>query len=135
MQYSSGDLAICFTCGTQFSRPLSSPPPSCPICDDPRQYVPPTGQAWTSLNNEASSQRNEFTTDKHDPRIHFITTKPIAPSHTTLPAGLSDSTSTTKQLGIGQRAILLQTEHGNVLWDLVAWIDEETVEWVRGRGV
>ena len=134
MHYSSGDLAICFTCGTQFSSPLSSPPPNCPICDDPRQYVPPTGQAWTSLNNESSSQKNEFTTNKDDPRIHYITTTPIGPSHTILPAGLSDSTSTTKQLGIGERAILLQTEHGNVLWDCVAWLDDATKAFIEERG-
>lgn len=134
MHYESGDLAVCFTCGTQFDAPLSSPPPNCPICDDPRQYVPPTGQAWTSLNNEASSQQNEFTTDPHDSRIHYITTKPTAPSKTTIPAGLSESTSTTKQLGIGERAILLQTESGNVLWDLVAWLDEGTVDFIKSKG-
>ncbi|KAL5421750.1 hypothetical protein PMIN06_009261 [Paraphaeosphaeria minitans] len=134
MHYESGDLAVCFTCGTQFDAPFASPPPNCPICEDPRQYVPPTGQQWTSLNNERSSQKNKFTTDPHDTRIHYITTKPIAPSTTTMPAGLSESTSTTKQLGIGERAILLQTEHGNVLWDLVAWLDDGTVDFIKSKG-
>ncbi|KAF1975773.1 hypothetical protein BU23DRAFT_588386 [Bimuria novae-zelandiae CBS 107.79] len=136
MHYESGDLSICFTCGTQFDAPLSSPPKNCPICDDPRQYVPPTGQAWTSLNNEAStsSQRNEFITDPHDPRIHYITTTPTAPSKTNMPAGLSDATTITKQLGIGERAILLQTEHGNVLWDLVAWLDDGTKDFIKAKG-
>lgn len=32
------------------------------------------------------------------------------------------------QFGIGQRAMLLQTEHGNVLWDLIAYLDEETIQ-------
>lgn len=32
------------------------------------------------------------------------------------------------QVGIGQRACLIQTPHGNVLWDLVAFLDEKTVE-------
>jgi hypothetical protein len=30
--------------------------------------------------------------------------------------------------GIGQRACLLQTPHGNVLWDLVAFLDQATVD-------
>lgn len=30
--------------------------------------------------------------------------------------------------GIGQRACLLQTPHGNVLWDLIAYLDQETVD-------
>jgi hypothetical protein len=30
--------------------------------------------------------------------------------------------------GIGQRVCLLQTPHGNVLWDLVAFLDQATVD-------
>jgi hypothetical protein len=33
MDFSSGDLAICETCGTQYDVPLSSPPANCRICD------------------------------------------------------------------------------------------------------
>jgi len=51
-----------------------------------------------------------------------------------MPAGLSDSTTSTKQLGIGERAILLQTESGNVLWDLVAWLDDGTADFVKSKG-
>lgn len=51
-----------------------------------------------------------------------------------MPAGLSESTSSTKQLGIGERAILLQTEAGNVLWDLVAWLDDGTVDFIKSKG-
>lgn len=35
------------------------------------------------------------------------------------------------QFGIGQRAILLQTEYGNVLWDLIAYLDQDTIDLVR----
>ena len=38
---------ICNTCATQFT-PTEEPPARCPICDEERQYVPPTGQAWTT---------------------------------------------------------------------------------------
>jgi len=56
---------------------------------------------------------NTFTRDDVDPRIWSIATEP--------------------KFGIGQRAMLLQTEHGNVLWDLIALLDEETVDFVRLR--
>ena len=36
--------------------------------------------------------------------------------------------ATEPSFGIGQRACLLQTPHGNVLWDLIAYLDQETVD-------
>ena len=99
---------------------------------DPRQYVPATGQSWTSLQKELPLQKNTFETDEHDSRIHYITTKPLTPAE--LPPGLSDSTTTRKQLGIGERAILLQTSSGNVLWDLIAFIDQPTIDFINEKG-
>src|SRR5262249_14247754 len=46
---------ICETCGSQFP-PSDAPPPSCPICEDERQFVPPSGQRWTTL--EALARRH-----------------------------------------------------------------------------
>jgi glyoxylase-like metal-dependent hydrolase (beta-lactamase superfamily II) len=51
-----------------------------------------------------------------------------------LPDSLADSTLTHKQLGIGQRAILLETDGGNVLWDLVALLDDDTVDFINSKG-
>jgi hypothetical protein len=34
------------------------------------------------------------------------------------------------QLGIGQRALLLQTPHGNILWDCLAYLDEPLIDFV-----
>ncbi len=34
------------------------------------------------------------------------------------------------QVGIGQRALLLRTAHGNVLWDCVAYLDTHTTKQV-----
>lgn len=51
-----------------------------------------------------------------------------------LPPGLADSSTTRKQLGIGQRAILLQTSHGNILWDCVAFLNPETIDFIQGKG-
>jgi hypothetical protein len=94
--------------------------------------VPISGQSWTSLNKEQTKQKNTFETDEHDSRIHYITTKPLTPAE--LPPGLADSTTTRKQLGIGQRAILLQTDAGNVLWDLVAFLDDATIDFIKSKG-
>ncbi|XPS93240.1 hypothetical protein M3J09_002602 [Ascochyta lentis] len=132
MKFESGDFAICEVCGTQYDVPLSSPPKECRICLDPCQYVPAHGQIWTSLNDSQAVQKNEFQTDEHDSRIHYITTKPLTPAE--LPPGLSDSTTTRKQLGIGQRCILLGTESGNVLWDLIAFLNQETVDFINSKG-
>jgi hypothetical protein len=38
------------------------------------------------------------------------------------------------KIGIGQRAIFLQTEHGNVLWDLVPFIDDHFINEVNEKG-
>ncbi|RMZ66591.1 metallo-beta-lactamase family [Pyrenophora seminiperda CCB06] len=77
-------------------------------------------------------QKNTFETDAKDPRIHYITTAPLSPGE--LPPGLADSTSTRKQLGIGQRAILLETSHGNVLWDCIAFLNPETIDFINEKG-
>ena len=42
------DAFICTTCGTQYS-PSELPPLHCLICEEERQFVLPTGQAWTTL--------------------------------------------------------------------------------------
>ena len=39
---------ICSTCGTQYP-PSEAPPAQCPVCEDERQYIPPEGQSWTTL--------------------------------------------------------------------------------------
>ena len=36
--------------------------------------------------------------------------------------------------GIGQRAKLLRTPHGNILWDCIALIDHATVEMIKAMG-
>ncbi|KAL9621022.1 MAG: hypothetical protein Q9160_004540 [Pyrenula sp. 1 TL-2023] len=38
---------------------------------------------------------------------------------------------TEKKFGIGQRAILLRTPNGNVLWDCITYLDQETADKVR----
>ena len=50
---------ICVTCGVQYGGSVSS----CPVCEDPRQYVPVSGQAWTSLEALRGSHSNEIRDD------------------------------------------------------------------------
>jgi glyoxylase-like metal-dependent hydrolase (beta-lactamase superfamily II) len=103
--------AICTTCGTQFDR-SDAPPPGCPICDDPRQYVLPAGQTWTTLGALQRSHRNSFR--RLEPSLMGV--------------------GTTPEFAIGQRALLVQSPAGNVLWDCIALIDQATVDLLAGLG-
>ncbi|KAK3714659.1 hypothetical protein LTR37_007639 [Vermiconidia calcicola] len=108
------DLLICNTCGTQFDVPADNPPKSCRICDDPRQFVPASGQSWTSLAQMRGKYKNSFHQDTNDGRMWSIVTEP--------------------KFGIGQRCVLLQTSEGNVLWDCITYLDPETVEAIKAKG-
>jgi hypothetical protein len=102
---------ICTACGTQYT-PSKAPPDGCPVCIDERQFVPSSGQSWTSLEGLRSAHSNKF--------------RRLAPGLTTI--------ETTPAFGIGQRAILAHTPAGNVLWDCIALIDDATVDLVNGLG-
>ncbi len=102
---------ICTACGTQYE-PSDAPPKSCPICDDERQYVQPWGQSWTTLPQLQARHYNAWRE---------------------LEAGLL-SIQTFPAFGIGQRAQLLRTPHGNILWDCIALVDGATVELIKAMG-
>eukprot|EP01027_Heterolobosea_sp_BB2_P027075 GEZU01042277.1.p1 GENE.GEZU01042277.1~~GEZU01042277.1.p1 ORF type:complete len:297 (+),score=80.49 GEZU01042277.1:136-1026(+) len=109
---------ICITCGVQHA-PVkgneSNPPESCPICLDDRQYVNPKGQQWTTLDElrEKKQHRNVFRTES-DPEITSIFTEP--------------------KIAIGQRALLVRTPAGNILWDCISYVDEDTVKRINELG-
>jgi glyoxylase-like metal-dependent hydrolase (beta-lactamase superfamily II) len=103
---------ICVTCGTQFS-PSDNPPEVCPICQDERQYVGYQGQHWTTLEDmKAKAYKNAF--HEHEPNLIGIGTFP--------------------EFGIGQRALLVRTPDGNILWDCITYIDDITTDLIRGIG-
>src|SRR4051812_12320030 len=102
---------ICTACGTQYP-PSEAPPGSCPICTDERQFVPPSGQSWTTLERLKKAHSNKFRR---------------------LATGLM-TIETTPAFGIAQRAILARTPAGNVLWDCLALIDDATVDFLNGLG-
>jgi len=102
---------ICIACGTQFA-PTGGPPALCAICQDPRQFVPPSGQQWTTLEQLRARHRNTW--QEYEPGLLGIGTVP--------------------DFAIGQRALLLRTAHGNFLWDCISLLDLATIELIRSLG-
>jgi hypothetical protein len=101
---------VCTACGTQF--PASAEPPAhCPICDDERQYVPASGQAWTTLEALRADHANRIAAEVE---LTAIGTEP--------------------RFAIGQRALLVPWGERQLLWDCVTLLDDATAEEVERRG-
>ena len=49
-------MTLCKTCGTAYD----AAPQICPICEDERQYVPHSGQAWTDFATVTSTHSNKW---------------------------------------------------------------------------
>lgn len=106
---SHDDVRICCTCAVE----NLSQSEECAICADPRQYVPKSGQQWTSLNQmREGGYRVEVTT--LEPGLYGIASHPEA--------------------GIGQQSKLLCTPAGNLLWDPIGYVDEAAVAHIRELG-
>jgi glyoxylase-like metal-dependent hydrolase (beta-lactamase superfamily II) len=90
----------------------AAPPAACPICEDERQFVNPQGQAWTTPDALRRSHRNIFRAE--EPGLVGIG---MAPS-----------------FAIGQRALLVRTPNGNVLWDCTSLLDDAVADAVRAMG-
>ncbi|KAI0859630.1 beta-lactamase-like protein [Xylaria cubensis] len=114
----TGPWLVCKTCGTQFPTDDKHKVTTCLICDDPRQYVPPSGQFFTSLDELRSTgeHKNIFTPLPGDPKGRFV------------------GINTQPKVAIGQRAILVQTPEGNVLWDCITLLDDETIKKIKDLG-
>jgi hypothetical protein len=102
---------ICTTCGTQYAE-SAQPPQQCTICQDERQYIGLAGQRWTTLDE---LRRGHWTTIRaKEPGLIGIGVAP--------------------KFAIGQRALLVRTPGGNVLWDCIPLLDTATVEFVQALG-
>jgi hypothetical protein len=99
---------VCATCGAQFT-PAQQPPPSCPICDDERQYVGPDGQRWTTHAELAETHAHRI--EEVEPGLTGI--------------GIDPS------FAIGQRALVT----GGLMWDCLPLLDDATAERVKELGV
>jgi hypothetical protein len=90
----------------------AEPPDRCPICDDERQYVGWDGQQWTTMADIARSHTNDLREEEPD----------------LIGIGMSPS------YAIGQRALLVRTPNGNVLWDCTSLIDDNARDEVARLG-
>ena len=79
MRVMSIDSFICATCGTQYGATTDAPE-RCVICDEERQYVPETGQAWTRLQRLQMTHRNAW--QQYEPALWGIGTEPSSQSMT-----------------------------------------------------
>ena len=102
---------ICRTCGTQFA-PSEVTPSECLICCYERQYIGPGGQTWTTLDEMRRSHFSKWR--QHEPGLIGLGTSP--------------------DFAIGQRALLVRTDAGLVMWDCISFIDEAAAELVRALG-
>lgn len=102
---------VCKACGTQYP-PSEAPPGACPICEDPRQYVPhDEGQVWLDWNEVLDGHEADLRDD-----------------HGILGIGC------TPEFAIGQRALLVKSAAGNVLWDCTTYLDEAIVDRISAEG-
>ncbi|MBV9504894.1 MAG: MBL fold metallo-hydrolase [Acidobacteriia bacterium] len=102
---------ICVTCGTQYAD-SSRWPEHCLICEDERQYIGLDGQKWTVLEELRRDHHNQMQLE--EPGLASLVTEPT--------------------FAIGQRAFVVQTGEGNLLWDCLAVLDSSTIDHVRGLG-
>ena len=102
---------ICVQCGTQFAE-TTEPPQQCLICEDERQFVRHTGQEWTTPKRLATDHHNRV--EEEAPQLLGIGTEP--------------------EFAIGQRALLLQSPGGNLLWDCINLLDEQITAEIEARG-
>ena len=102
---------LCKACGTQYP-PGEEPPGACPICEDPRQYIPhDEGQQWLEWRELAATHKAEIRDD------HGILGIACTPS-----------------FAIGQRALLVKSSACNVLWDCSSYLDDEIVARISAEG-
>ena len=101
---------ICSTCGTQL---LAGPvtPQFCPICTDDRQYVPESGQQW---NTPAELKNRTIKITQLSEHLYALKIQP--------------------DFAIAQRALLLISPGGNILWDCIPYLDDVTIEFIRAKG-
>jgi len=103
---------ICRTCGVE-QRPGDEPPAHCVICTDERQYVLPSGPAWTSTD-ELVAAGHTLTVTELEPGLWGLRPEP--------------------KVGIGQTALLVQNAGGNLLFDVPAFVPPDAVATIEGLG-
>jgi hypothetical protein len=103
---------ICATCGNHYPE-APSPPGACVICADERQWVPASGQRWTTME-ELRAAGHSGEVRELEPGLLGIGVDP--------------------PFAIGQRALLVRTPAGNLLWDPPGFIDQRQIQAVGDAG-
>jgi glyoxylase-like metal-dependent hydrolase (beta-lactamase superfamily II) len=102
---------ICTTCGVQYDQ-SPSPPSSCVICSEERQYTGWRGQQWSTLEELRSGHRSRI--EREGPGLTGIGIEPV--------------------FAIGQRALHIRSPGGGVLWDCTSLVDDALVAGVGELG-
>jgi glyoxylase-like metal-dependent hydrolase (beta-lactamase superfamily II) len=102
---------ICATCGLEHAD-AAQPPDSCAICSDDRQYIPRTGQRWTTLPEVQVDRHAQIS--EMEPDLYGITITP--------------------KVGIGHRPLLIRSPNGNLLWDPPGFVDDALVSEIKRLG-
>ena len=103
---------ICATCANHYPE-APSPPGACVICSDERQWVPSSGQRWTTATELAAAGRRRRRPRGRAGPARDRVDPPVA---------------------IGQRALLVRTGEGNLLWDPPGYLDEVSLQAVADAG-
>lgn len=112
----NGDISehvknTCCTCGTQYKTTLSSPE-FCPICNDDRQYLAEDGQNWTDSAEIAAN--------------HQVLIRELSPTLFSL--------QVTPLFAFGNRALLVISPEGNILWDCIPLLNQEIIDFISSKG-
>jgi hypothetical protein len=103
------DLPICRTCGVQYGAPRED----CPVCLDERQYVGWDGQQWVTMAELAAAGHRSRVAEE-GPGVLGVGTEPA--------------------VAIGQRALLVLSPAGNVMFDMISYLDDELLATLAGLG-
>ncbi|HZY37182.1 MAG TPA: hypothetical protein VFE53_11065 [Mucilaginibacter sp.] len=102
---------ICETCGTQYGEDVQSTG-ICPICNNDRQYIGDNGQQWTNMGELKKKHRVKIS--QINERLYTLKMEPA--------------------FALGQRAFLVLSPGGNVLWDCIPLLDSATIDFINSKG-
>jgi hypothetical protein len=101
---------VCTACGTHYPEDYTEN--ICRICAEERQAVPEEGQTWTTHNRLKETSKTKIV--KLNDNLFEIVIEP--------------------SFAIGQRAFLVISESGNILWDCIPLLDETTIKFLNSKG-
>lgn len=102
---------ICTTCGTWMKEGFDSSQ-NCPTCSEERQYIPLSGQSWTP--EEKLYGNHQVKIIELNPRVFELVIEPT--------------------FAIGQRAFLIKSPGGNILWDCIPMLPQATIDFILAEG-